>query len=549
MDHLHKQIRRARLRMVLQSLVSRVAWCWFVALSLAAIAIGVGKFLPALEQNQWAAGCLAVALAGGTLAAIVWTWLKRHDALQAAVEIDRRFGLKERVSSMLSLGPQAIESEAGQALARDAARRMETIDVRDQFGVGLDRRALLPLVPAVIAFVLALGVNGREPLAPAAAVKPADAAAVKKSTQALAKKLEEKSKQASEAGLEEADALLKELQGKAKEMADKSTPDRKQTLVALNELVREAEKRREEVAGAAELKQQLSQLKNLDQGPAQKLGHALKTGDLNKAMQELNKLKEQVATEKLEPKEREQLAKQLAAIEETMKKTVEAHQQAQEEVKKQLEQAKKEGNLAQADKLQQQLDKLAKKAPQLEKMSQLAQQLKSASQCMSEGDCQKAADALGKLSEELAGMERDSQELEMLDDALSEFSDAKNSMSCSECEGEGCEACQGNSFRMSEKYSRSDMGRDAGRGAGDRDEQRTDTDFIDSQVKQNVRKGAVVVTGPADGPNRKGQVQQEIKSEFSNAEQQTAEALSGQRLPHDYRNHTKKYFDTLREGK
>ena len=57
-----------------------------------------------------------------------------------------------------------------------------------------------------------------------------------------------------------------------------------------------------------------------------------------------------------------------------------------------------------------------------------------------------------------------------------------------------------------------------------------------------------MVTGTADGPNRKGQVQEEIKSQFSNAQQQTAEALSGQRLPHDYRDHAKKYFDTLREG-
>ena len=167
---------------------------------------------------------------------------------------------------------------------------------------------------------------------------------------------------------------------------------------------------------------------------------------------------------------------------------------------------------------------------------------------MSKGDCKSAADALGKLSEELAGMQSESQELEMLDDALAEFSDAKNSMACSECDGEGCEACQGEGGKQGNKFGRGDMARGRGIGAGDRDEQRTDTKLYDSRVNQNVRKGQVIVTGEADGPNRKGQVQEAIKSQFSNAEQQTAEALTGQRLPHDYRDHAKGYFDSLREG-
>ena len=50
-----------------------------------------------------------------------------------------------------------------------------------------------------------------------------------------------------------------------------------------------------------------------------------------------------------------------------------------------------------------------------------------------------------------------------------------------------------------------------GRGAGEREEKKSDTEFFDSQVKQNVGKGASVVTGLAGGPNRKGQAQEEIK--------------------------------------
>ncbi|MEX2113451.1 MAG: hypothetical protein WD845_09710 [Pirellulales bacterium] len=547
MDHLHKQVRRARRRLILQSFVGRLIWCWFASLLLAVVAIGAGKIWPLTDAMTWAAGCVGAALAVGTLAAVVWTWLSDHESLEAAVEIDRRFGLKERVSSTLALSPGELDSDAGRALANDAAHRLQNVDVAERFAVRLDRRALLPLAPAALAFVLALGIDGRQPQAPAA-TKPAVTTQIKKSTDALAKKLEEKRKQAAEAGLEDADALLKELQARAKDLGDKPDADRKKTLVALNELVKDAEKRRQEVAGADELKQQLAQLKNLQAGPAKDFGQALKTGDLSKAMQELDKLKEKLAGKELDEKDREKLAKQLAELEDTLRKTADAQKQAQQELKEQVEEARRQGNLAQADKLQQQLDKLQKKSSQAERMSQLAQQLKSAAESLNKGNSQQASDALGQLSEQLAGMQSESEELEMLDDALAEFADAKNSMGCKECEGEGCEACQGGGFNMNNRFSRSNNARGEGRGAGDREEQRNNTGTYDTQVKQNVRKGAMVVTGTADGPNRKGQVQEEIKSQFSSAEQQSAEALSGQRLPHDYRDHAKKYFDTLREG-
>lgn len=549
MDHLHKQVRRARRRLILQSFMGRLFWCWFAALALAVVAISAGKLWPLVDATTWAIGSVSVALAVGLLAAIVWTWLSEPKALDAAVEIDRRFGLKERISSTFALSPAELDSEAGRALASDAARRIESVDIKEHFAVRLDRRALLPLAPAALALALALGIDGRQPQAPAA-TKPTPTTQIKKSTEALAKKLEEKRKEAEEKGLEDADGLLKELQAKAKELGDKPQADQKKTLVALNELVKDAEKRREKVAGSAELKQQLAQLKNLQAGPAKEFGDALKSGDMSKAAEELKKLKDKLADKELDEKDKEKLAKQLGELEETLRKTAEAQKQAKQELQEQLDQAKKQGNLAQADKLQQQLDKLEKKSSQSERMSQLAQQLKSAAENLNKGDAQQAADALNNLSEQLASMQSESEELEMLDDALAEFADAKNSMACKQCEGEGCEACQGGGMgnKLSNRFSNSKNARGQGQGAGDRDERRNNTSVFDTQVKQNVRKGAMEVIGTADGPNRKGQVQEEIKSQFSSTEQQSAEALSGQQLPHNYRDHAKKYFDTLREG-
>jgi hypothetical protein len=546
MDALHKQITRARRRLVLQSFSAKLAWCWFVTLLVATLAIAVGRVWPPVaDERLWASGSLAVALVVGLLAAIAWTWFSRQSALDAAVEIDRRFALKERVASTLSLDADTLQSEAGRALVLDAAARIEQIDLAEQFGVRLDRRALLPLGPALVAMALVL-IGGGSPAEKPAEAAPAQAAQIKKSTQALAERLEERRKEAAAQGLPEADALLKQMEAQAKSIPEKSLTDRKQALAQLNELVREAEKRRQELSSGNEMKQQLNQIKNVQAGLADKLANALKKADFQKARQELDKLQQQLAGDKLSEPEKQALAKQIEQMQQSLEKMTEAHKKAVAELREKVDSERKSGNVAEADKLQQQLDKLAQQKPQVDKLDKMAQQLKQASKSMREGDAKQAAAALAKLSNEMAGMEKDMQELATLETALDELADCKNAMACQECDGEGCAACEGN--RPSNRWSRSKNAKGQGMGAGEREESKTRTNFFDSQVKQNVGKGASVVTGLADGPNRKGQVQEAIRGDYSDAEQQATEALSDQRLPHDYREHAKAYFDTLREG-
>jgi len=72
--------------------------------------------------------------------------------------------------------------------------------------------------------------------------------------------------------------------------------------------------------------------------------------------------------------------------------------------------------------------------------------------------------------------------------------------------------------------------------------------FYDSNVRQQPGQGAAKVIGEADGPNRKGRVREEIQTAFSGVQPDSADALSEQRLPRDYRDHAETYFDALREG-
>ena len=555
MEALEKQVRRARRRLMLQSLGAKLAWCWFVALLVAAAAIGAGKlWVPPVPQEAWAAIWLTSALAGGLMAAAAWTALRRQSSLAAALELDRRCGLKERVSSTLALDSATRETEIGQALLRDAEQRVRGVDVAERFRLRLDRRALLPLVSAALAFALAALVPVRAPQAPAK-VASRQTLPIKQATKALVKRLEAQKKEAAEKGLPEAEAIAKLEEG-VKKLSETKQNDRKQTLLELNDLVKDAQARREELAGSADLKKQLAALKNLQQGPAEALGQALKNGDLDKALKEIENLKQQMAAGKLDAKAQKALAEQLDQLQQQLAQKAEVHKKLTEQLKEQVEAARRSGNQEAADKLQEQLDKLAAQKSQTDKMGAMAAQLKQAAECLGEGDCEKAGEALGQLGEQLAGMQDSLQEMESLDVALEGVAECKKSMACQNCQGEGCGQCQGDEWKKTfgelDPFSRrrgGGKGIGVGLGPGPGKDTNPDGKFYDSAVKQQPGRGAAKVIGEADGPNRKGNVREEIQTEFSTAEQNTADALSEQRLPRDYRDHAQKYFDALREGK
>ncbi len=557
METLKRQVQRARRRLIAESFLRKLTWCWFAALVVAALAIAAGKLWPpAAAQQAWALGWIVGCLVAGTLAAAVWTYLRRQSALAAAVEIDRRFGLKERVSTTFALAAGDRDSAAGQALVQDAEQRLRGIDVGEKFRPKLDRKALLPLLPAAMAFLIAT----LEPVAPTPAPARSTAALktpapVKHATKALAKRLEDRKKELAEQGLEEAEAISKLEEG-VKKLAEKPKGTQKETLLALNELVKDAERRREEIANSADLKKQLAGLKNLEQGAGDKMAEALKQGELDKAVEELEKLKEELAAGKLDAEAQKQLAKQLEQLKDQLAKQAEAQDAQAEKLKEQLEAHRREGNREAAEQVQQQLEKLAAQKHH-GNLSEMAAKLGQAAQSLGEGDAEAAAEALGGLGDQLAGLEQNLQEMEGLEAALEGVAECKKAMACGQCQGEGCAHCQGGDGGNWEKrFGKLGLERrrgggkgiGVGLGPGLGEETNPDGKFYDSAVKQQPGVGAAKVIGEAGGPNRKGVVRQEIQTEFAEAEQNTAEALSDQRLPHDYRDHAQDYFDSLREG-
>ena len=526
MNELEKQVRRAQRRLGFQRFLGLLGWCWFATLLVALGLISVGKFFAmGVPAWGWAAGALGLGLA----AAGVWMVATRRGALGAAVEIDSRFGLKERVSSTLSMGPDDRATEAGQALVKDAVRRVGRVDVASRFAVRPDRRILLPLLPAALALLVAVYPVGLDE-AQAKSDKQAVKDQIKKSSESLKKKMAERRKKAQEKGLKDAEQLFKKLEQGSRDMTGGKT-DRKKALAKLNDLSRTLQQRRNQL-GSDRIKKQLDQLKNISRGPANKFAQAMRDGDFKKAAKELEAIKKQLAGGDLTDQQKKDLAGQLGQMQEKLKELAEAHQAAQRDMQKQIAQMRQAGQMAEANKLEEQLAKLMQQAPQMEKLNEMAAKLGQCAKCLQNGQLADAAAALDQLE---ANLQQQLDEMAMLNEAMDQLRQMRNQMGCGKCGGAGCKACEG-------------MGMGAGRGKGDRPEADVETDTYESQVRGQIGKGTAVVTDLVEGPNLKGNVEGEIQKEIEAARQSDTDPLTNRRIPRRFQEHVGEYFNRFREG-
>ncbi len=546
MNKLLAQVRRAHRRLLIERFLRYLVWCLFAGLVLAAIAIAVPQVV-AIESlpANWTQLWLLVAGVGGVLAAAVATWVTRQSTLDAAMEIDRRFALRERVASSLALAPGDLESQAGQALLNDAARRVDRIDIAEKFRPQVDRRAWLPLVPAVLVFGLVMFGENREA---ESSVEPSATAAakaqVKTANQELQKKLVEMQKKAEKKELKGAEEVFKQLEKQTDNLNKDELADRKKATVKLNNLAKQLEERRAKLGSSEELQKQMDKMKELSQGPADKIAKAMKEGDWKKALDELKELQDKMASDDLSEADKQKLAKQLEQMKDKLSKAVEANREAMEKLKEQIDEQRKKGDLAKAGALQQKLDQLMQKQPQMENLDKLAQQLQQCQECMNNGDKQGAAKAMAALAEKLDQMQQDMEELEMLDEALAQLDAAKAAMGCQQCNGEGCQACNGMGDQFGEKPG---MGMGAGRGMGPRPDEENPTQFRDSRVRQKPGQGAATFGGFVDGPNMAGDTAVAEEEELASIKSEPADPLTSQRLPKGAGDHAEEYFKLLRD--
>ncbi|MEO8272172.1 MAG: hypothetical protein ABI557_20850, partial [Aureliella sp.] len=250
MDSIHKQAHRARRRMIVERFFAYLPWTLSIAMAVALAALVLPK-LTYLEVDRplWIAVWLGGAAILAVLVSLCLTWIGRPTPGDAATEIDRRFALRERLSSALLISPDDAHSESGQALLADANRRAQQLDVRDHFTWGLQRKLLLPVIPLLLSGLLWL-VPDRSAPEVIAIAEGLTATQVSNSTKPLLEQIKKKRLEAEKEGLNEAAEMFKQLEAELNKLDKVAKLDTKQTLAKLNDIKKQLEERRQELGGS-----------------------------------------------------------------------------------------------------------------------------------------------------------------------------------------------------------------------------------------------------------------------------------------------------------
>lgn len=439
MNDLNKQVQHARRRLNYQQFLSIVFRVLTATMTLAAIGLAIPKIWAlSVDPVVWKWSWIGGSILGGLAIATGWTMLRRQGELEAAIEIDRRFGLKERVSSCLTLTENETETEAGKALINDAVRRVAEVDVKERFKLSPNRWAWMPLVMAGIVFAITFLADveldsGNE--ANAATVQSTKR--VKKSTTNLKKKLKDQQKKALEKGLDEATDIFKKIEAGVDKLQSKNKVNKKEALVKLNDFSDELKKRAQQLGDPKKLKQQLSQLRDLKEGPAEKIARSMKNGDFKNAIDAVRDLQKQLQSGELSKEQQQQLAQQLQQMKEKLERMANEREAQKQDLQKKIQDKLASGDRKAAGDLQKKLDNMMAQDSQMDNLQKMAQKMGQMQKSMQQGDAQKAAQQLSELAQDLEGMQQELDELEMLEGALDQIADAKSSMNCESCGGGG----------------------------------------------------------------------------------------------------------------
>lgn len=545
METLLRHVRQARRRLLWQALLPALCWGWGGGL-LAAAVVQAASNLRGWGFWPWltAAGGLAL----GSVAAGGWVFLRRPPLLEAAVEIDRRFHLRERVSSALVLDETRRASPVGQALVRDAVRHLRPLALEERFALRATPRMALPLLAGMAALVAAMLVGpwGSPPQAAAAAT--AEAQNVQRQIEELRRRLAETRRQVAEQGLKEADDVLAKIEKELDDLKQqqRQKPDAREALVKLNDLSRQLQERRAASGGAEQLRQQFKQLGTIRQGPAEEFAKALQRGDFQRAADELENLRRQLQQENLDAAAKQALQEQLEALQEKLAQMAQAQQEQLTRLQQQLaDHEAAGGDQAQRDALEEQIADLQQRMNNA-LLDQLANELGQVASSLKQGDPQQAQQALEGLQGQLSQLQQQLDQMQALDQALDQLGQCKGCL----CQGGGGREGQGQRGGGQADKQGAGQGQGAGfglghgQGAGERPEEPDQTGTFDTTVSQQDNSAAAVAVGLADGPNAKGRVREAIEAQFRDDAPAKTDPLVNQRLPRSYRDHTREYFES-----
>ncbi|HRX83920.1 MAG TPA: hypothetical protein P5572_02755 [Phycisphaerae bacterium] len=559
MSTVQQQVHRARRRLWLATWLEvgcRLA-CWaLAAFALYVLVLRLGGWtLPILWVG---AGLAATAL----IASFVWAARIAPDEAEAAARLDAAAGLRERISS--SLYCETSDDPFARAVRADAETRANSVTVRQHLRLSWPQTTGWAVCAVVLAAAVFLVPQGwlRGDQAKARALEQTQ---VVQTRVEIKKQLDDVKKLAQTnpalADLkQEMEKLDADMMGRMQEPADLRQEAIKK-IDRLSDAVREKQQS-ERFDKVSETKRMLRALEEPqgDKTPVQQLAKELQTGDFKAASETIKKMQEQLATlkqdsdkefvEKMQ-KQLEQLAKQMdqLANQDQLKKQLEQSGIKKEDVERMLERLSKED----LDKIREQLEKNGMTQQQINQvcqqcqkqqgaasaMKQMSQAMKNAAQAAGAGQMGDAAGQMEAAGEQLSELEQLEQEMNQLQSAMSSLDQARGNCQGNK-PGQGQGQGQGN-----EQNEGSGMG-NLGQGKGGlANSQKTDVGFKVERGEVKTTKGRIIGQFLVDGEQVKGEATDEFVELITAAERAATDTVNRERLPRQYQKSVREYFSRL----
>ena len=442
---LHHQIAAAQRRLWANRLVAKLT----ITLTIGVFLFAVLWTAQRLFDLHWPLTWIAVSVGVAAItASAFWTIATREDALTAAASLDRAGGLRERVSTSQYCTPghdefaDAVVADAEKAVRGIQVRRLIRLSPPPQWGWAV-ASALFAALPLLI---------------PTGLLKPAEVKASEEKKATV-----ESTRVAVKHKMDE----LRELVEKTPALDDVKPKDEELDLGGVAKEQSPSDIRHEALKKIDRYEDALRQKKNSDrydslndvkkmmravkppdseEAATQQLAKSLQQGDFKTAKEEIEKLKEQLATLKSEEDKEmvqkigdqlEQLSKQLERVakDEKLGKELEEAGIKKEDIEKMLERLSKK-DLEQLQKKLEESGMTKEKAEQLAKQlekkqgaksmaSKLAQNMKGSANSAKAGEAENAAQKLSQAGEQLSELEQLEQEMSQLEAAGSAMADAK----------------------------------------------------------------------------------------------------------------------------
>ena len=391
-----RAVRVARRRLATQHLLDSLTRGWAISLIL-------GLVWFSLVPGLW--WVLAALLIAATGVALLHTARSYPGQLAAALELDSRFALHERITAAVELTQSRQVSDVARAVTADAEQHAAGLRIGEKFPLRLRRSALLvPLFAGMLAIMAFVWhpVTDSELLTENG--KPGDIAR-KPSDTAMSPLNRPNTPTPDKPNAEKLAAIQTELDRLERESREKNTsPEWVAELTAVEDAARGLE--RESLDRLARMESQLKQLEplakspELKDGPARDLAKSLAKGDLAQAEKSLGELAKAAAAKPTDP----ELRKQLEQLKDEIRKAAE-NTTAREKLEKLIEQAKKDGRDMSG--LQQELDRA--KAEQSQPLKDLAAKLDEAAKQLEQGKGEEAAKQLDDAAKAVGAIQKDAQ--------------------------------------------------------------------------------------------------------------------------------------------